>query len=222
MMQQLLTGRIRLLAPRASAAPAGPKPKGRQGHNWAFNEAVVIAVLAGHFGDEQHPLGRMRYTKLSYLLHRCTDGQVGDYLKKAAGPYNPKTRYGGPERIAVSNGYVREHRSGRFRGFVAAENNAQAEDYFQKWYGSDAIRWLEQFRWRRNEELEVLATVDVAAQELRAAGEEIDVRGVKAVLRRHGEWQAKLSRPAFSDASVARAIETARRLFGADGEAGGG
>jgi len=186
MMQQLLTGRIRLVKPQTPAAQADAESKGT--------------------------------TKLSYLLHRHAEKQAEGYLKKAAGPYNPRTKYGGPERIAVENGYVREHKRGPYRGFVAADKIAQAEGYFEKWYGPECIQWLEQFRFKKNDELEVLATVDMAAEELRAAGKNIDVAGVKDVIRSHPEWKAKLDRPVFSDTNIARAISECRTLLGSNDE----
>ncbi len=220
MMQQLLTGRIRLVKPEAQgpATQIEADTKASKPHSWAFNEAVVIATLAQNFGSEQFPLGRKRYTKLSYLLHRHAEKQAEGYLKKAAGPYNPRTKYGGPEKIAQRNAYIREHKRGPYRGFVAADSIAQAEGYFEKWYGPDSIQWLEQFRFMKNDELEVLATVDMVAEELRAAGKNIDMAGVKDVIRSHPQWKAKLDRPVFSDANIAKAIKTSRELFESSGE----
>lgn len=225
MMQQLLTGRVRLVkrearSPETQAAADG---KASKPHSWAFNEAVVISTLAKHFGKEDFPLGRKRYTKLSYLLHRHAEQHAEGYLKKAAGPYNPRTRYGGPERIALENGYIREHKGPKgHTGFVASDNIAKAESYFEKWYGSDAIQWLNQFRFKKNDDLELLATVDMAAQELRAGGQEVDVPSVKAVIRSHPEWRAKLNRQAFSDTNIASAIEVSHDLFGPGQEASRG
>jgi type I restriction enzyme S subunit len=183
-------------------------------HSWAFNEAVVISTLANLFGSEEFPLGRKRYTKLSYLLHRHAEKNAEGYLKKAAGPYNPKTKYGGSERIAVENGYIREHIAGPYRGFVAAHNIAQAEGYFRKWYGPDCVQWLEQLRHKRNDDLELLATVDMAAEGLRAASRNVNVDDVKNVILNHQEWKAKLERPIFSDANIAKAIKACQTLFG--------
>lgn len=215
MMQQLLTGRIRLVTPELQDAAAQTDSDGKASkpHSWAFNEAVVISTLAKHFGKEDFPLGRKRYTKLSYLLHRHAEQQAEGYLKKAAGPYNPKTRYGGPERIALESGYIREHKNGPYTGFVASDNIEKAEGYFEKWYGPDAIQWLNQVRKKRNDDLELLATVDMAAEELRAEDQAVDVDAVKAVIRSHPEWKAKLDRAVFSDANIARAIEESRRLL---------
>lgn len=219
MMQQLLTGRVRLVEPKVARAEVETKRRANKGHSKQFNEAVVISVLAKHFGTAEFPLGRKRYTKLSYLLHRHTDGEVEDYLKKAAGPYNPKTKYGGSEKIAVKKEYVREHKGPRgHSGFIAAENVAEAEGYFQNWYGSDAALWLSQFRFKSNDELEVLATVDMAARELRAAGRVVDVSSVKGVLQADSEWQSKLNRKVFSDESIAQAIKQSESLLRTSGK----
>ena len=212
-MQQLLTGRVQLVKPKeATERTAGTAPAARK-HNWQFNEAVVIAVLIRKFGTERYPLGRVRYTKLSYLLHRHEEGRAEGYLKKAAGPYNPRTRYGGPEKIALERRYVRQFKSGRYEGFVADEHVDEAERYFDKWYGREALQWIEQFRYRKNDELELLATVDMAAEELHAAGSEISVGNVKDVILGDREWKAKVNRRAFSDANISRAIESCRTLF---------
>jgi len=221
MMQELLTGKTRLVAPQVVSDQAESASSNAKGHNWAINEAVVIATLVKHFGKEDYPLGRKRYTKLSYLLHRHAERKAEGYLKKAAGPYNPKTKYGGPEKIAKQNGYIKQHKGPKgHSGFIAADNIAQAEGYFEKWYGPDAIQWLEQFRFKKNDDLEVLATVDMAAEELRASGKNVDVAAVKDVIGSHPEWEAKLDRAAFSDANIADAIKQSEALMGS--EAAGG
>ncbi len=53
----------------------------------------------------------------------------------------------------------------------------------------------------------------MAAVELRAAGKKVDPVAVKDVIRSDPEWRAKLDRPAFSDANIARAVEACRTLF---------
>jgi restriction endonuclease S subunit len=218
MMRELLTGRIRLVdtsavkgeqAPEVRAVPAKlDKP-----HSWAFNEAVVIAVLADRFGKPEFPLGRLRYTKLSYLMHRRAENKAQGYLKKAAGPYNPQTRYAGPERIAEQNGYVRTHQNGKYKGFVAAENIDQARSYFARRYGTALDDWLEQFRYQTNDELERLATVDMAMNELLKQGKPVDTTAVRALIESEPEWAPKLTRTIFSDEGIAAAIAQCRVLF---------
>ncbi len=223
MMQELLTGRTRLVEPASnvipvdfSAKPAPPvtdQPPAAKAHNWAIHEAVVVAVLVKQFGSEQRPLGRKRYTKLAYLMHRHVERVALGYLKKAAGPYNPAVKYRGPEGIAQKNGYIRTLANGKFSGFVAAEKVAQAEGYFEKWYGPNVRAWLEQFHYKSTDELELLATVDMAAEDLRRAGRPVDVNAVKSVIHDNPEWEAKLEREIFSDANIARAIAQTGELF---------
>ena len=218
MIQQLLTGKIRLIESAETTTRRASATSTERKHNWQFNEAVVIAVLTKHFGNKKYPLSRIRYTKLSYLLHRHAEGRAEGYLKKAAGPYNPSTRYGGPEKIALTNDYVCIHNNNRYSGFIAGENVTKAEIYFVKWYGEDCLKWLDQFRYEKRDELELLTTVDLAVEELREAGKIVSVECVKKVIHNDMEWKAKLNRSVFSNTNIARAIEKCRRLFGTGSE----
>lgn len=217
MVQELLTGRTRLVKQATTFVRSIPPTKSTstsaKSHNWQINEAVVISVLTKRFGSGRFPLGRKRCTKLSYLLHRHVEQVTDGYLKKVAGPYNPSVKYKGPEGIAQRNGYIRPHRSEQYAGFVAAENIGQAEAYFAKWYGEERLAWLEQFRHKTNDELELLATVDMAMVDLRRSNKAEQLVNVKRVIRDHPEWEAKLSRAIFSDDNIVSAMKTCQRLF---------
>jgi type I restriction enzyme S subunit len=218
MMQELLTGRIRLVQPASTVVPLPKKRKEVPAatvkpHNQKINEAVVIAALTKNFGSEEWPLARVRRTKLAYLLHRHAEGRADGFLKKAAGPYDPRVRYKGPESIALKKGYVRTHHNGRYEGFVVSENVAEAEAYFEKWYGADVMAWLERFHMRKTEELELLTTVDMAVEDLRRQGKSISAGAVKQLIHDHPEWKPKLDRPAFSDTGIAGALAECQTLF---------
>ena len=211
MMQQLLKGKVRLVdtqtetleAPIAEAATS-------KAHNQPFNEAVLISVLAGRYGSQQYPLSRFRYTKFLYLFHRHVDHVAQGFRKKAAGPYNPDNRYKGPEGIAQKSGYMA--RSGS--GFVAGPKNADAFDYFEKWYPLEHLQWLDRFKFKKNNELEVLTTVDMSCEDLRIEGKAISVQTVKALIESEPEWLPKLEREIFSDMGIAAAIRQSQELFG--------
>jgi restriction endonuclease S subunit len=219
MMQELLTGRIRLVQPGSNVIPlpikpaAANPPSSQPVHNWQINEAVVIGVLAQHFGNEKFPLPRKRRVKLMYLLHRHAEGRAEGYLKKAAGPYDPNTKYKGPEAIALKNGYVQALRNDKYEGFVAGDKIEQAQRYFEQWYGTAALEWLEQFHYRKTDDLELLATVDMAMVDMAMSGEPVDVAGIKRLIAAHPEWVPKLSRALFSDEHIASTITECQALF---------
>jgi type I restriction enzyme S subunit len=222
LMQNLLTGKIRLVNTtqikkenKVKVVPIKQKgeQKLRKNHNWQINEAVVISVLTKKFGTEDYPLGRKRYTKLSYLFHRYIEKKTKGYLKKAAGPYNPYTKYKGPETIAQGNKYIQNGKKGNFNGFVIAKNIAEAERYFENWYGKEALEWLEQFRFEKNDTLELWTTVDMAIQDLATEWKTISVETVKAFINNHEEWKPKLKRSIFSNENIEKAINKLQSLF---------
>ncbi|PJJ84649.1 restriction endonuclease subunit S [Mucilaginibacter auburnensis] len=179
-----------------------------------FKEAILISMLTDRFGNEKYPLGRMRYTKLSYLFHRHADDQIKDYLRKAAGPYNPKTKYGGSEKIAHDNGYVIDKKNGQLTGFVAGPNIKGAKPYFEKYWNIEYLTWLEeQFKYKSNDDLELFATVDNSLLELNEKNEPFTVEAVKNVLKKEPEWNAKLEREIFNDANIQRAITYLPTIF---------
>lgn len=185
-----------------------PLKKPKKEASKEFKEAVLIAYLTERFGSEKFPLGRKRYTKLSYLFHRYSDNKIQDYLRKAAGPYNPKTKYGGPEKIALDNKYVQNWKSdNKMTGFVIAEKIEDAKNYFPHYWQIADLDWLtNEFKYKSNDELELLATVDNSLIELSKKNLELTTANVMNIIKSEKEWEAKLERTVFSDSNVERAI----------------
>ncbi len=212
MMQELLTGRIRLIEKIKAE-----KPKANKGHNEHINDAVLIGTMANCFGSAQFPMTRFKYTKVSYLLKRYKEEQDTGYLKKAAGPYKPQTRYGGAEKIALQNKYVVSQQStykGKtYEGFISGENINEAIAYFNEWYGEEALQWISKFKFEKNDNLELWATVDMAIQDLKKENKLVNVANVKQIIKENKEWKDKLKRPAFSDDNIHNAIIKMDTLF---------
>ena len=209
MMQNLLTGKIRLLE---NANKQVKKPK----HNEQINEAVIISFLVHKFGTKKYPLSRFRYTKYAYLLHRQSEREARGFNKHAAGPYNPANRYKGAEDIAVKNKYITkvQNPTSQNDAFVVNENIEGALNYFQEWYGTEIQQWIEQFKFYKNEYLEVLTTVDKAICELAQKRNTIDVQNIKVYIDSIPQWKKKLEKPYFSDIEIQRAIDESNKLFG--------
>jgi len=213
-MQGLLTGKIRLIGNNSTAITIELKPK-KTGHNDQINEAVVISFLVYKFGTTQYPLARFRYTKYAYLLHRQAEHEAKGFLKHAGGPYKPENRYKGGESIAIKNKYiskVKNPKSGK-DAFIVSENIEKALSYFCEWYGTNIQEWIEQFRYYKNEYLEVLTTVDESICDLQGQNKTITVGSIKEYIGSIPQWKEKLSKPYFNDLNIQKAIYESYKLF---------
>lgn len=238
MMQELLTGKIRLVDSKSQsikkdlsakiqsksetkAIPLAAEPeiayKTEKPRNEHITDAVLIGTMADAFGSDKFPLTRFMYTKVSYLVKRFKEEEDNGYLKKAAGPYKPKTKYGGAEKIALENKYVKKHISNykgkKYENFVAGENATKAVEYFKKWYGHNALQWIQQFKYTKRNQLELWATVDMAMQDLLLENKIVNFRAVKQLINDDKEWRPKLKRPTFSDDNLKSAIVKLNQLF---------
>lgn len=219
MMQQLLTGKIRLKndvedlrqAEQANAVKTLPA---RTAHNRQFNDAVSIAAIVDVFYSDKYPLGRVKVQKLLYLLHRHQAVSVSDFKKKAAGPYADTVRYKGGEPIAKKNKYIVSENGKQGTRYSRGENMAQALNYVERWGMQSDLQWLkENFLHTGRNDLELFATVDMAICDLNEAGVPISVASIKDLIASSKEWKAKLSKTYFSDRDIARAIKKCTELF---------
>ena len=181
-------------------------------HSKAFEDAVFIAVLVKQFSNEKFQINRFRYTKYSYLLHRKLSHSVENYKKKAAGPYDSTTRYGGGEKIALNKKYIKQTNN-TYKGFVGGENNDEANNYFYKWFGSKSLNWLEQFRYTKNDKLGLITTIDMAMLEIKENNQAVNLQSIKQVLQEDEEWKNKLNDKTYSDENITSTIKELKRLF---------
>lgn len=219
MMQQLLTGKIRLTkdiedsvqAEQVTSEKAMPL---RSVHNHQFDDAVAIAAIVDAFYSDKYPLGRVKVQKLLYLLHRHQGVSVSDFKKKAAGPYADTVRYKGGEPIAKKNKYIVSESGKQGTRYSKGENMGQALDYVERWGMQADLQWLkENFLHTSRNDLELFATVDMAMCDLDEVGISVSVESVKNLIASNKEWKAKLSKTYFSDWDIARAIKKCTELF---------
>lgn len=219
MMQQLLTGKIRLKndvedlrqAEQANAVKTLPA---RTAHNRQFDDAVSIAAIVDTFYSDKYPLGRVKVQKLLYLLHRHQGVSVSDFKKKAAGPYADTVRYKGGEPIAKKNKYIVSESGKQGTRYSKGTNMGQALDYVERWGMQADLQWLkENFLHTSRNDLELFATVDMAMCDLDEVGISVSVESIKNLIASNKEWKAKLSKTYFSDWDIARAIKKCTELF---------
>jgi hypothetical protein len=180
-----------------------------------FVEAIAIAQVTRLIATPEYPLGHLRQNKMIYFAHRRAEEDVCEhFLKKAAGPYSPWAKYQGPERIAQQNGYVKKAKVGNLVGFVVGDSIEKIDRYLSRYPVCAAVDWVvDQLRYRKKEDLELLATVDFAALDLIRLGTKVTMDAVKNVIAANREWAPKLNRAIFSDDNINRALAELRQLF---------
>lgn len=218
MMQELLTGRIRLVDTGGKEQPqtqVAQEQQAQPAHNHHFDDAVMIAGIVNAFYSDKYPLGRKKVQKLLYLLRRKEQADISAFHKKAAGPYADEVRYKGGEPIAQKNKYIQIKRNEKGNCFEKGVQMQQAMAYLQDWDKQADIDWLvSQFQYTSVNELELLATVDMAICDLRREGKEISVASIKDLIRSNKEWRDKLKKTYFRDSDIQRAIKKCQDLFG--------
>lgn len=96
-------------AARAStvvALPVRPQP---EVVDTPFKEAVLVGAIINAFHEEGgQPLGNFRLQKAVYFARRFMGETAldGEYLRKAAGPYNPTMRYSGGMRVSLDKNWI--------------------------------------------------------------------------------------------------------------------
>ena len=217
MMQELLTGRIRLVDADVKKSPEAHMVREKQHqptHNQHFDDAVMIAGIVNAFYSEKYPLGRKKVQKLLYLVRRKEQADISAFHKKAAGPYADEIRYKGGEPIAQKNKYIQVKRSEKGSRFEKGVQMQQALTYLQDWGKQGDVDWLvSQFQYTSVNELELLATVDMAICDLRREGKETSVASIKDLIRSNKEWRDKLKKTYFRDSDIQRAIIKCQDLF---------
>ena len=217
MMQELLTGRIRLVDADGKEQPKTQNLQEKQpqpAHNQHFDDAVMIAGIVNVFYSEKYPLGRKKVQKLLYLVRRKEQADISAFHKKAAGPYADEVRYKGGEPIAQKNKYIQVKRNEKGSRFEKGVQMQQALTYLQDWGKQGDVDWLvSQFQYTSVNELELLATVDMAICDLRREGKEISVASIKDLIRSNKEWRDKLEKTYFRDSDIQQAIKKCEDLF---------
>lgn len=217
MMQQLLTGKIRLALNGNTVADKNEVDTVKvssRGHNHQFDDAVVIAGIVDEFYSDKYPLGRKKVQKLLYLFRRHQEADISAFKKKAAGPYADEVRYKGGEPIAISNKYICVKKSSKGSSFSKGEKIGDALTYLGNWNLNDDLKWLcERFKYTKTDRLELLATIDMAMCDLTDAGIDVTVENIKNLIKSHSEWKAKLSKDYFKNKDIAWAIGECERLF---------
>lgn len=207
MMQELLTGKTRLVKQKAAIYQMPQK------RNEKFENAVLIATIIQRFETDTFKLNRFRYQKYVYLLKRYLRASVKQFMKKTAGAYSPKMRYRGGESLAIKKKYIEETLHNGYECFTLGNEIDEALYYYNKWYDEKPLLWLDQLQFSKSGELELLTTVDMAMQDILKEGKKPNLYLVKEIIKTTPKWKHKLKKPEFTDAGIEEGIQRLEELF---------
>ena len=191
LMHDLLTGKVRVgnfeeqdeLAPNVNTIPLKTKA-----HNQHIEDAVLIAAIVNVFYSDKYPLGRKKVQKLLYLVRRHQETSIACFKKKAAGPYADEVRYKGGEPIAKANKYIVTKTSKVGTVFSKGTNIEKALVYIEKWEMLSDIDWLvSQFKYTKVDQLELIATIDMARCDLEKENIPVSLSTVKHLIATNEE-----------------------------------
>ncbi|WP_172643798.1 restriction endonuclease subunit S [Rhizobium leguminosarum] len=189
-----------------------------------FKEAVLVAAIIKAFHEEGgQPLGNFRLQKAVYFGRRFMGERALEqqYLRKAAGPYNPAMRYSGGMKIALEKGWI-SPASGKFGpGHSPGPSFHDAIEWIEQYKFNRTSAWVrDKFKFKSNEIWELLATVDYAMLALEHAGGAQTASNVLGYIANDEEWRPKIENLRLSEGSVQNAIVELESLFSDTGKVG--
>ena len=215
--------------PRKCVPPPTPAAQHSMSVDSKFQEAVLVgAIVKAFFDDGGEPIGNFRLQKAVYFARRHGGEKALDeeYLKKAAGPYNPKMKYSGGIAIAKKKGYIREARGRYGFGHIVGSEADELSDYLGRDHYApyvEAANWVrDTFKFKKNDDWERLATVDYAILDLEARGNDVTGQAILNYIRSDAEWAPKIAKLELTAARLDNLIHDTRTLFATVGQADGG
>lgn len=182
-----------------------------------FKEAVLVGAIIKAFHEEGgQPLGNFRLQKAVYFARRFMGESALDqqYLRKAAGPYNPSMRYSGGVKIALEKNWIAPA-TGKF-GPRHSPGSAldDANAWIEKYQLAQPAAWVrDKFKFKQNDIWEILATVDYAMLALEHAGSTPTAETVFAYIGNDEEWRPKIEKLRLSEASIQNAMVELQSMF---------
>ena len=162
MMQELLTGRIRLVQPSttATAIPTEGKNGGRKA-NVHFMRSVLAAELIDQLHNEP-TFGHVKFEKLIFLTeHLCKVDIGSNYHRDAAGPYDNRALRSIDSQLKTQEWFEAKKKGGRYQ-YVPLEKRGGHKEYFDRYYANIRPRLDEiiaTFRTAKTEQCEIVATL---------------------------------------------------------------
>ncbi|GAA5232647.1 hypothetical protein GCM10025795_09790 [Verticiella sediminum] len=168
MMQELLTGRTRLVAPSANTADkAESQTEGRKA-NVYFLRSVLAAEIIDQLHD-QPTFGHVKFEKMMFLAeHLCQVDTGSTYHRKAAGPYDNRALRSIDSQLQKQQWFEPRKQDGRYQYMPLAKRGGH-KPYFERHFsgiGETLEKILSTFKTAKTEQCEIVATLLAAWSDL--------------------------------------------------------
>ncbi len=183
----------------------------------AFKEAVLVGAVVRAFDeDNSQPIGNFRLQKAVYFARR----QMGenaldkDYLRKAAGPYNPKMRYSGGIKIATDKNWIKRATGKYGEGNALGDSALEMDEWIERYQFAAAAAWVrDRFKYKSNDLWETLATIDYAILALDHSGTQPTPAAILSYIESDYEWQPKVKKLSLNESSIQNVMVELETLF---------
>ena len=160
MMQQLLTGKIRLVEPAVKSNSVHA--------NVHFRRSVLAAEIADRLCEEP-TFGHVKMEKMLFLSERLCHIDIGShYHRDAAGPYDNRALRSIDSQLKKQK-WFEVQRTEKGNRYVPMQNRGKHKTYFDKYY-SEVLptfnKIINTFRTQRTEQCEIVATLYSAWEDL--------------------------------------------------------
>jgi type I restriction enzyme S subunit len=195
MMQELLTGKIRLV----NTFPMQVE--------FTISEyMVILAVITKLFTDNRMKfLKHMRYQKLVYLYLVYKKAKTCIFEKWDYGPFSRELAYTIVPKAENEKSYIATDND---KNICVGENiNEAIENAVNTGYYKDVEQLAGKIRYKKDKELEVLATVIESIMDLEISQKAISLQTVKEYIGSIPIWKHKLGLEYFTDFAIDKSIK---------------
>ncbi len=195
MMQELLTGRTRLIETAGrNLAENETRPSGRKA-----NVHFMRSVLAAEIVDQLHAeptFGHVKFEKMLFLVEHLCDVDTGStYHRQAAGPYDNRALRSIDSQLRKQQWFDACEDNGRYR-YMPLQKRGGHKHYFDRYFSRVAATFneiVETFRGLDTERCEIVATLFSAWSDLlREKGNVSDEMIVHEVLNNWHESKQRI------------------------------
>jgi len=168
MMQELLTGRTRLVDSVQQSHAQESEPTEERKANVYFMRSVLAAEIVDQLHQEP-TFGHVKFEKMMFLTeHLCQVDTGSQYARKAAGPLDRKALHSIDSQLKKQKWFDVRKENGRYR-YVPLEKHGGHKDYFNRYFAPISTQLssiIETFRTWDTERCEIVATLYAAWNDL--------------------------------------------------------